>query len=347
VYLNFYDKLLIEVANDRGKISSYLRDEYKHYICPSPGSAGAGSVCALNILSEITAGPLYFIGREAAFDDSSFYIIDRARRKFRVDFDELLSGNELVVEENFDPHLFGCIFRSIVLLKLCMAGFIPVHSSSVVYNSSGILMPGWGGTGKTRMLLKFIGSGGEFVSDEWTFLNRNRLFTYTRDFEMLYYDMREFPGLAGLSLIERLRLKPEFLYRDDRLGRAFSHLRIPLKSRKYDLRKFFPTISDRAGLHKILFLQNHRNGVPGIKPVASETLTERIYLSFLRENQSFFYYHNLFKYAGFKKADDLETAIGKRYMASLSDEIKDKECFLLSIPLNISYSDIDLDRLLP
>jgi hypothetical protein len=81
-------------------------------------------------------------------------------------------------------------------------------------------------------------------------------------------------------------------------------------------------------------------------PITIENLTEKIYQSFLRENSILFYYYGLFKFANFKTEKNLEELLEEKYKSFLSDTLKEKQNYLLSIPLNFKYSNIDFKQLL-
>jgi len=59
-----------------------------------------------------------------------------------------------------------------------------------------------------------------------------------------------------------------------------------------------------------------------------------------------FYYYGLFKFANFKTEKNLEELLEEKYKSFLSDTLKEKQNYLLSIPLNFKYSNIDFKQLL-
>ena len=346
MYLDFYNKFIIKIDNNEGALSSFIKQEYKYYYCSSLDGFPDNNVLTIKIIDKLHTKSLYFIGRDAAFDDSSFYILDKRGKKFGINFYNIFTSNEISVEEGFDLSLFHEIFRSVIFMRLFSADLVPVHSSCVVFNNCSILFPAWGGTGKTRMLLKLIDSGAEFVSDEWTILGRNGLYTFFSDFKMFDYDIKEFPEYAKITFVDQLRLKSRVLCKINLLWKVLDYLKITLRYKQYDLVEFFQKISKNPKINKLYFLQSYNGTQLKKMPITIENLTEKIYQSFLRENSILFYYYGLFKFANFKTEKDLEELLEYKYKSFLSDTLNGKQYYLLSIPLNFKYSNIDFKQLL-
>ncbi len=343
MYLNFYDKLQIKISNDKSNLASFIKNKYKKYVCSS--FAAADNMLSLEIVNEVAEKVFCFIGKTAAFSGSNFYILDNNGRKFSVDFCDFSLNTRFVIEEGFDCHLFDGIFDSIILIKLCFAGFIPMHSSCILLGDRGVLMPAWGGTGKTRMLLKLVEQGGVFISDEWTFLNEHKLFRFSNNLEILYYDLQEFPRCVKLSLIDRARL---FLHRFNKKGflwRCLKKTRVPFISKKYDITQVFSKAANGEKLHKLYFIQNSTADKIKKEKIRLEDVVEKILSSFLRENTLFFSYINMFKFANFKIEADLELLLKEKYQHLLLSELKNTELSLLTIPLNCKYSNVNFNGL--
>jgi hypothetical protein len=345
MYLNFYNKFLIKIDNDESTLACFLKQEYKYY-CSSLDGFQDNNILTIIIIDKVPTKSLYFIGKDAVFDDSKFYILDKKGKKLEINFDNIFTSKKVSVEENFDLSLFHTIFRSVIFMKLFSVDLVPVHSSCVVYNKCSMLIPAWGGTGKTRMLLKFIDLGAEFVSDEWTILSRKRLFTFFSDFKMFDYDIKEFPEYAKITYVDQLRLKSKILCKINLIGKILDYFKITLRYKQYDLIEFFLKFSKNPEINKLYFLQSYNGTKLKKMPITIEKLSEKIYQSFLRENRTFFYYYGLFKFANFKTELNLAEFLESKYKSFLFDALKGKQYYLLAIPLNFKSSNIDFKQLL-
>jgi len=163
---------------------------------------------------------------------------------------------------------------------------------------------------------------------------------------MFDYDIKEFPEYAKITFVDQLRLKSRVLCKLNLLGKVLDYLKITLRYKQYDLVEFFKNISKNPKIKKLYFLQSYNGTQLKKTPITIENLTEKIYQSFLRENSILFYYYGLFKFANFKTEKDLEELLEYKYKSFLSDTLNGKQYYLLSIPLNFKYSNIDFKQLL-
>lgn len=337
MYINFYDKFSVKLAEDNSLPAIFLKNKYRHYLSVGAAASDTNSL-VLCSPDKLMAKELNFISKEAAFDEADFYIIDKRKNKLRFNF-----NGSLDVEKEFDINLFAAVFNSIILTKLSLSGIIPFHASSVFYKNSGIVFASWAGTGKTRMLLRFIKEGAEFVSDEWVFLRQDKLFTHFVSFEMANYDIKEFPQCANLSFFEKARMGLTFLNNFYGFRQVFSHLNLILRSKTFDLSGCFSNIRDGVELGQVIFLQSYSGESVKKIPVGWEILAEKIFQSFLRENRLFFHYYNLYKFTNLAKDGYLKNVdFEKEYKALVSGAIRRKECYLLLLPSGISYRGIDV-----
>ncbi len=142
----------------------------------SQGMAGSPPDVSVSFVQRIqTDGPLRYLGlSEAAFDSSSFYLLDRAGAKSRIDFDRLGSPCEIVCEKAVQA---VPLLLPIIGLCLLQKGYVLLHSSAFVYGGKGVAVAAWRKGGKSELLLPFMAAGAHFLADDWTIVSRDaRLF---------------------------------------------------------------------------------------------------------------------------------------------------------------------------
>ena len=77
-------------------------------------------------VDKIIHGTLIYVGDEAVYDESHFYLLDSRGSMMRTDFE-----SEILVERRFSWPFFCQHLVSCVLFRLVSAGVLPVHASSV------------------------------------------------------------------------------------------------------------------------------------------------------------------------------------------------------------------------
>ncbi|MFH1310763.1 MAG: hypothetical protein ABIH85_08840 [Candidatus Omnitrophota bacterium] len=340
---NFYNKLYVKISENSDHAGDFLKTKYKNYGCKlEDNGLNEEDIITLDFVPKFEEKTLSFLKREAAFDNNSFYILDKKGNKMKCDFNGPLWGNKFVIENNYDCSFLDAILRSVIFMKLCFKNFIPVHASSVEYNKDGILMPAWAATGKTRMLLSLIEKGGEFVSDEWTFIGEDKLFTYSNVFLVCDYDIKEFPEVCNLSLWDKIRLDVNSLCKPVIAKRIMERLGLSMRSKKYDLYKMFPEAKTSTAFSEVYFLQKYNGKQVKKSVIPLDDLANKLYHSFSMENSVFFHYYSLFKFAFFEKEKDLKRQFEEKYKSSLTRALAEKECFELLVPESLKYKDFDI-----
>ena len=112
MYLNFFNKVLIRINSPHSREALFLKDQYSPYVC-EPKDIEADANIFVDVVSKINVGKLIFIGREAAYKDGEFYILDENKKKVCFDFDK-----KMVVEQGFSIGLLDVLFRSWILTLL-------------------------------------------------------------------------------------------------------------------------------------------------------------------------------------------------------------------------------------
>ena len=129
-------------------------------------------------------GRLKFLGlRQAAYDDSHFYLLDTAGKRARVDLSGLGTSCDIVCEREIG-HI--PLLIQILSLYLLQKQHVMLHAASFVHEGEGVLVTGWQKGGKTETMLSFMAAGAEFIADEWTIVGG------------------EEPTLLGISNVSRI-----------------------------------------------------------------------------------------------------------------------------------------------
>jgi hypothetical protein len=111
-------------------------------------------------------GMLRTVGRDdGAFTDDAFVVRRGGRAVALLPFDRLGEpAAEIVVVRGS-----GAPGRLVSLLNAAIVGrgSVALHGSAVLHEGVGVTACGWSGSGKTEVLLGFIGLGARYVGDEW------------------------------------------------------------------------------------------------------------------------------------------------------------------------------------
>ncbi len=203
-----------------------------------------------------------FASESYIFTDRYVYIKDYKLHLIKND-DEIILASQRDLLPFVPPILQFLLMR----YQCCF-----VHSAAVSIEGNGVLLPGWGGTGKTSAvicLLKEIPTTC-FMSDDYAILSSDhKILSFPKAFFIYPYHRKLFPYLFKSkhkflvpsflsSFIERLRVAvrptvmayPKLEY----LARRFTpeHMQVPAKKALPD-----SEFIDIAPLHKVLFIERY------------------------------------------------------------------------------------------
>jgi len=74
-----------------------------------------------------------------------------------------------LVERILEPWIFRLLPQD---------NIIAIHSASVEFDGSGILLCGWSGSGKTTIALELLARGGRLLSDDWSLIHNEEILAY-------------------------------------------------------------------------------------------------------------------------------------------------------------------------
>ena len=329
MYLNFNDEFYLRI--DTPSRFPGLLKRYRKYTVHSEAEIPDEKTIRLRSGEIKTESPLYCLGKEAAYQNNRFFILDRRGLKLGLNPATILSESEILVEIGFDEALFITLLEPVILLRLLRAGIVPVHSCSVDVSGGGILFPAWGGIGKTRLILQLTEQGARYVSDEWTLIKDGNLLPFKIDFSMLDYDLREFPDRAALSYYDKAKLFVNSKITNDMVRAIFTKAGLALNIKTYDPDVIFPKSVGETRLRKICFLQKWSNHQPKKLTIEATELASRMSLSFCREIRTFRYYYTMSKFA-LPAVDEMLENIYDVYFQTLTKMIKDIEVASLVLP---------------
>ena len=172
-----------------------------------------------------------------------------------------------------------------------------IHSAAVSINGRGVLLPGWGGTGKTSAiicLLKEI-AGSSFLSDDYTIVSSEKILAYPKAFFIYPYHRDLFPHLFDAkhkplvppifsSLTERIRtiVRPTIM--------AFPKLeslarRITPEHMQVSPHKALPDAPfvDESNLDIILFIERYSGSNVRLGEISKEESRQRLLGNWLYE----------------------------------------------------------------
>ncbi|MBN2057328.1 MAG: hypothetical protein JW782_00840 [Candidatus Saganbacteria bacterium] len=339
LYLNFLDKFYVAVEQRVGSDFSASAGYFRKHLANRVPAGSDLKVLKIVCVEDLSAAGLLYLGKEAAYNDTDFYLLDKQGRKLKFAVDQALNGEAVLVESGFDEHKLLAIVQSLVFFGLLHAGVIPVHSCSVALDGQGVLFPAWAGVGKTRVIMNLTANGAGYLSDEWTFIKDSTLFPLGRDICLLDYDLAEYSDRAGLSFWDRARLCLSLWTRPKRLRALLQRFGLLLTYKEYGPSRLFAVAAASAPLKKLFLLQRSDQQELSRVAVPREELLGKMTVSFCREMGGFLYYDSLYRFAR-PGAPDLAGVLADLYRRTLASAIKRVECAALVLPRQIN--DIDL-----
>jgi hypothetical protein len=140
-------------------------------------------------------------------------------------------------------------------------GFIFVHSSCLCKDGKGILVAGEGGSGKTRLLLRWLSQGNPFLSDDYTILSYGQARRFVTPLRIGGRLLKESGAAKNLSAGRRLEI-----YGRTALRRVlFNYAKLQAK---LDIRELFPQISlqETVELKAAIVIDETGKNLSGIDP---------------------------------------------------------------------------------
>jgi O-antigen/teichoic acid export membrane protein len=172
-----------------------------------------------------------------------------------------------------------------------------IHSASVSINGRGVLLPGWGGTGKTSAIICILKeiAGSSFLSDDYSFISADSIYSNPKAFFIYPYHQQLFPHLfkprrkilvpsCFSDTLEKIRIvaRPGFMAfpRLENIARRITpeHMQVPAREALPDFE-----FSDKAKIDTVLFIERHSNGKTVLEDISIDRARQRLIGNWLYE----------------------------------------------------------------
>jgi hypothetical protein len=172
-----------------------------------------------------------------------------------------------------------------------------IHSASVSINGRGVLLPGWGGTGKTSAIICILKgiAGSSFLSDDYSFISADSIYSNPKAFFIYPYHQQLFPHLFKprrkilvpsrfSDTLEKIRIvaRPGFMAfpRLENIARRITpeHMQVPAREALPDFE-----FSDKAKIDTVLFVERHSNGKTVLEDISIDRARQRLIGNWLYE----------------------------------------------------------------
>jgi len=158
--------------------SKYIRKEYDNYyksneVCHMP---------AIGYIKEIVESVQVEKYRELVkdwlYEDERFLYVKYQNRYIRISLKSVYF--EICFQTNFECHVLFHVMEVLIRLYSHKFGIDFFHASSFKYKDSVYMLNGFGGSGKTEIMVNFLLRGANFISDDIVLINENaEIYPYT------------------------------------------------------------------------------------------------------------------------------------------------------------------------
>jgi len=157
---------------------------------------------------------LYFFSSSFCADEKNVYLLQNNTPIAVIPRAFFKDGGEILVLHPWDPYLNDIINEfihkliwSVLLLNITKLNMAFLHASAVSYHGKGLLFTGWGGIGKTSIMLHFIEEGAKFLSNDWSIIDKNgKIYAFPYCILLTRYNLVEFP-----NLYRRFKMHPQLM----------------------------------------------------------------------------------------------------------------------------------------
>ena len=301
----------------------------------TPSAINGKPDITITYTDKIDSKNLTFVGLDAGFDYSNFYLLKKNQQlnKVIIPFDKIGNRCEIICEKSITeiPML-----NYIINLSFLSKNWIAVHSSSFVYDEKGVLVLGWTKGGKTETLISFLTNGAKFVSDEWTIISEFGKSLYGMPVAICIW---EFYFNEVKNILPKISPHKKFVFSLIHFIQSIYKLGVRFGFQNSEAIKIIKRISDRAKknlnirvlpkdlinikiaetaapLHKVIFSVSSQNNEMTINKISAQEVIERMIQSNREEYSSLFSYYSAFRFAFpdrknalFEKFDELQKKI--------------------------------------
>lgn len=207
MFYSVHDKVIVNLENAPVTITRFLRNKVPRFCVPR---AGRDPDVIIKFVDTIPKAALEVAAPFAARRGTDFYYIDKFGACSTLPLSSFLDDQcSILTEHRMAPQTFySFVLQGIIFFRLLMQDICFVHASAVAFDQTGILLPAWGGTGKTSLLVRFLEDGAQYLGDDLALLSKDGiLYSYPTRIRMFYYNFDEFPKYcAYLGVRKRLLL---------------------------------------------------------------------------------------------------------------------------------------------
>jgi hypothetical protein len=203
-----------------------------------------------------------FAGEDYLFSEKHVFI-----KKYKLHLIDNNSSFTLASQRDLLPFIPPIIQTLLLRRRHCL-----LHCAAIAVEGRGILLPGWGGTGKTSAIICLLREtgGSAFMSDDYTVLSSDgRILSFPKAFFIYPYHRELFPHLFKAKhkllippifsgIVERVRtiVRPTIMAfpRLEDFARRFTpeHMQIPAQIALPGVQ-----FCDNAALERILFIESY------------------------------------------------------------------------------------------
>lgn len=116
------------------------------------------------------------------------------------------------IEVNGDPFIshrfiFRYVVEAEIIERLTKKGYVMLHSSCSAIDGRGVVRSGFPGSGKTTDVLTTCHNGAAYMSDDYTILKKDKIYSYPTSVRLMWYTVKKCPWLWDkLLLTEKFEL---------------------------------------------------------------------------------------------------------------------------------------------
>ena len=178
-YIVFADlcAVAIEDSSDCTAISGLLK-EFKHHLSDSAADYRIIGEIIVESVVQCPASAVLYHDKKLYADSNYVYCID-GRSVVRINLDENIF--HLSVDQHTGSGLLILVMQTLLNWYLPKSGLIFMHTASFKYMDKIYAISGFGGAGKTEIMLEALNKGAQYISDDLAIYDAHgRIYPYLR-----------------------------------------------------------------------------------------------------------------------------------------------------------------------
>ncbi len=159
------------ISSDCSHFAGFLKKEYKDFLLEETMPENSSIGIIREVESSFFNGELRELVKDWLYEDSKYIFLRYNSKYARINLTD--ESFEICYQKGFENSVLFHFLEDIIRLYSHRYGIDFFHASSFMYDGKVFMLNGFGGSGKTEIMVDFLLRGAAFISDDLVLINEN------------------------------------------------------------------------------------------------------------------------------------------------------------------------------